>query len=332
MKNKILTLYVGDNDESLAESAKLADTSAYLIDFDNFDKSHTGIAYTSISDLPGLSEFASLLRQADTIVYAPPMNHQWSDLKRGDSRQRYWTEFYLTACSFNKNKTIINFVPQVPKISNTTIDQRKTDKPQLWVAGCSITFGVGVDDSQRYSDLLASKLDMEFSLLAIPGASIAWNVDQLLRSDIKKGDIVVLGITSSSRYSYYDVDSDLMRYITTTTRDIHIDHAPKIKDIITNKFLIDYNLVYNSINCILQLVNFCKKNNAKLILAGILANLELAIHFKNLDNYIQFDYTYSVNEHDRFLDVGTDNLHPGPEMHKWYAEKIFENLTNRTQS
>ena len=66
-----------------------------------------------------------------------------------------------------------------------------------------------------------------------------------------------------------------------------------------------------------------------MILAGLTADLELAVHFKDLDNYIQFDCSYGVNEHDRFLDVGTDNLHPGPETHKWYAEKIFDTLNNK---
>lgn len=326
---KELTLYIGDNDESLAQTAKLADPSAYLIEFSNHNKTHTGVAYTSISDLPGLAEFAALLRQADTIVYSPPLNHQWSDLKRGgDSRQKYWTEFYLTAFTLKKNKNIINFVPEIPKISNTTIEQRKSDEPQLWVSGCSITYGIGVDDPQRYANILSSKLNMPMSLLAFPGASNVWSVDQLLRSDIREGDIVVLGVTTSSRYSYYDVDSDEILYITTSTRDIVVNYSPKIKDIITNKFLIDYNLIYISINCIMQLINFCKKMNVKLILAGILTDIELSVHFKDLDNYIQFDYSYGVNAYDRFLDNGTDNLHPGPESHKWYAEKILENLNN----
>jgi len=34
-------------------------------------------------------------------------------------------------------------------------------------------------------------------------------------------------------------------------------------------------------------------------------------------------------EHARFLDLGSDNVHPGPLMHQWYCDQMFATIQKR---
>ena len=63
--------------------------------------------------------------------------------------------------------------------------------PVLWTAGCSVTHGMGVSESERWGNILSEYLDMPEISLSMNGASIKWTADQILRSDIKRGDVVV---------------------------------------------------------------------------------------------------------------------------------------------
>ena len=101
-----LTLFVGSNDPNLAKVAQSADSSAYLVDRTNQNQNHSGVCYTSISDLETLGDFASLLRQADTIIYVPDTN--WGpEQKVKQYSERYWVERYLNIFSLDKTKKLL---------------------------------------------------------------------------------------------------------------------------------------------------------------------------------------------------------------------------------
>ena len=78
---------------------------------------------------------------------------------------------------------------------------RTNNSPVLWTAGCSVTYGTGVEYSSRWGSLLASYLNLPEVTLSQGGSSIFWAADQLLRSDIRPGDIVVWGLTNVPRIS-----------------------------------------------------------------------------------------------------------------------------------
>jgi hypothetical protein len=102
-----LTLFVGSNDPNLAKAAQAADPTAYLIDQTNQHQTHTGVCYTSVSDLETLGDFVSLLRQADVIIYVP--EPRWaSGQKVKQYSERYWVEKYLYTFSLDKTKKIVN--------------------------------------------------------------------------------------------------------------------------------------------------------------------------------------------------------------------------------
>jgi hypothetical protein len=201
---------------------------------------------------------------------------------------------------------------------NKLTQTRSSIKPVLWVAGCSISFGIGVSNYQRYGRLLSDNLNLPEVLLAKPGTSILYSADQLLRSDIRSNDIVVWGLTNIPRIEIFNVD-------TVNFVPINISSYRLI-----DKSLQYWNLDYFAsptqcllhIRMIFQVINFCKKIGARLYLANMLDTTWTSVVFKEYNNFINF-----VKEIDKcspkFLDLGTDNQHPGPKQHQYYAEQIF---------
>jgi len=314
-----LTLFVGDNDGSLALSVLKLYPTAYLIDTSNYSYHHYGTCYTSLKDLPDIPTFASLLRRANNIIYSPPS--RWNnDQKIKKYSARYWTEQYLYTFSLDTTKQVIN-APQlhtsndVDTILNLN-DQRKHKDKNLWVSGCSFTYGVGVNENERYANLLAKELNLPLSMLAKSGASISYSADQILRSDIRENDIVIWGITDHQRITHYDQPNNQIINI----------NVGKFHDINKKFDFFDPTLMYSSITAIHQVINFCNKIKAKLVLAGVFTNLETSAYLKNVKSYIHLNSFYGVKLKDRFLDVGDDSVHPGPLTHIWYAEKILDKL------
>lgn len=314
-----LTLFVGSNNINLAKEALLSDISAYLITQDNLHQNHSGVCYTSVSDLETLSDFASLLRQADVIIYVP--DPSWvAGQKVKQYSERYWVERYLYTFSLDKTKKIINCPSPYLPINNDLMlvlnAQRKNNAPHLWVSGCSTTFGIGVEIHERYANILAEKLNLPLCMLAIPAASVAYAADQILRSNIRKGDLVILGVTHHQRKTYYYEENSEIIPVT----------AMNVKEQNRKIDLTDPTLLYDSITAVHQVINFCQVANVKLILIGIHIDIEFATYLKNIQSYVHANGFHGVETKDMFKDVGKDNLHPGPLMHQLYAEKILNKL------
>jgi hypothetical protein len=322
-----LTLFVGSNDPNLAEAAQSADSSAYLIDQTNQHENNSGVCYTSISDIESLdddveslADFASLLRQADVIIYVP--DPTWNaDQKVKQYSERYWVERYLYTFSLDKTKKILNCPtpcsPTNDDLILTLNAQRKNNDPHLWVSGCSSTWGVGVEIHETYGSILAEKLNLPLCMLARPGASVAYAADQILRSDVRKGDLVILGITDHQRKTYYDEENSKIVQVTVANfkkQNRKID-------------LTDPTLLYDSVTAVHQVLNFCRAVNAKLILIGIHTDIEFAAYLKNIPSYIHANGFYGVTENNRYKDIGFDGKkHPGPASHREFADKILNKL------
>jgi hypothetical protein len=220
----------------------------------------------------------------------------------------------------NKDADKIQNFDWYGKISKNTFIQLKnrrlSDDKCMWITGCSITHGVGVAEKERYPILLKEKLGWPMVDLSEP-SSIAWQADQLLRSDICKGDIVVWGLTSFNRVNYADgLDwkiCSIRQYLS----------LPKSKQY----WSIDYfNSATQSIPCIkniLQVMNFCKKMGATLYLINILETTWTDYILGQEENYLDLTVPFDSDGHHTYLDLGTDNSHPGPKQHLKYAEEIY---------
>lgn len=206
------------------------------------------------------------------------------------------------------------------EISNL-IDTRKTNQKQLWVCGCSISAGEGVTDETRYGNLLAEKLYLPVSTLAYSGASNRWAADQLLRSDIRKYDTVVFGVTSHNRIPFLDPKTKKIEHICfgKYTRE------PAFNSIVSLDYLDSPSAYYTTVAAANSVRNFCNKVGAKLVLAGLYVWPEFAPYLQDLPEYLHLNHNGPEKEN-RYLDLGTDNMHPGPLTHAWYADEIFRKL------
>ena len=206
-------------------------------------------------------------------------------------------------------------------------ESRKSDSPQLWIAGCSFSHGTGVYSNERYGQLISDELNLPVTFLTEPGSSIRWAADQILRSDIRKDDIVVWGLTGVSRFPYLD-ESNMLHHVNTN----NFNSAKNIKNYFQEQILISNHLMYDAITSTEQVFNFLKKISSKFILAVMPCNiseydLKIYNYVSNLNHAIML---YDIHDYS-FIDVGSDQRHPGPKQHQIYAQKILK-VINENQS
>ena len=315
-----INLYVGGNDSELANLARAANPQAFLIDHSNcvefLNNPPTGdiTIYTSLADLPKVFENDNVVHDlfdlADNIYYHPPKIWSYTKMKEV-------TELILQEFSLEKNNVHNLNLPNYTELYTKLVDGRQTPDQQLWIAGCSISHGVGVEQGQRYGQLIANSLGLPVSFLTEGGSSIPWAVDQLVRSDICAGDIVVLGLTEEFRFPYWTTDNTVW-HIGVNHRNQN-DRLPftNLSSNIIDRLITDDNCFYQSIIKIHQLVNFCRKLNVKLLMVGLLSSNRLAFHLNNIPEFINYK---NIKLQNSLADLGTDNQHPGPLQHQLYAD------------
>lgn len=317
----MINLYLGDVSEYLCILACSEDKNAQLVTQNNFNNLLPGTYYTSIADIGNLSNLGKVLQQADQIIYAPPANNKWSDTKNGKSNMQFWTEDYLKI--FSTRALVKNFInpPPVNKDAMLALtDLRKASRPQLWIAGCSVSHGTGVTLSERYGNLISNELKLEASFLTWPGSSIVWAADQILRSDIKEDDLIIWGLTATPRISYFNNNS-----LIHLSANSYNKNYSELSGEITLDYLTSENIQYQSISSIFQVINFCKKTKSKLLLVSLLNDTV----FKYVDDHtahIMLCSLWGQNQEDQFCDIGSDDIHPGPLTHKFYAEEILKKI------
>lgn len=320
MANNHLTLFVGDVTKDLCEAAQEFDPLAYRIDYLNIDNKHSGTAYVSIGDLLSVGDFFKLLSAANTIIYKPPQ--YWSDKKTSNTpySMSWITEHYIRLVSVLYNITVKNVPKKVTGVSDPI--PRKTESQQIWFAGCSTTFGIGVNKGQRYQDIVKETLCLESTDLSWPGSSITWSRDQILKSDIRPNDIVVWGLTTKDRFSWFD--NDIITHVNVPYYTLN----SAFNNVVPITLLDAPQKTYEAISAVQQVNNFCNKIGAHLILANIHGNLDLVADFAKYKGFIMLYGRKGLNSSDDFLDFGSDNNHPGVKTHQYYANVIIEKINN----
>jgi hypothetical protein len=314
----MIVIYLGDVGSYLADLARATDNSATLLTVENCNELTSGTYYTSIADLENLQNLSLVLRSADRIVYAPPPNNLWSDTKKNHSQMQTWTEDYLKIFRFRTVVENLSVFDPIKKLKMLSLaDTRKTDSTQLWIAGCSVSHGSGVQEHERFGKILQQKLNLPMSSLATPGSSIVWAADQILRSDIQENDIVVWGLTSTPRLPWFN--NGVIEHILPYT----YVKAPGLGRNLTLDYFEGEDVVYRSVVAVYQVINYCQKIGARLILASLLDDQIV----QYLDNNCEFIMLCLGPKHNRsYLDLGSDNLHPGPLTHEFYATEILKKI------
>jgi len=332
-------LFVGDNDRQLSIEAKKFSKSAYVINFSNFENflslssDDDIVVYTSSANLPEVLSisgqlpdqdccvFFEVLKKADKIYYRPPA--KWSDHSDDFSLEMHCaktiTDYFLYIINTEKNNVDgLN----LSEYSNTSylklINYPSVPKKQFWVTGCSITNGAAIDRNLRFSKLIADKrFNGKMVDLSKGGSSLEFQADQLLRSDIQAGDVVLWGLTSEFRSVCWDRASNQPESINPYSFDYR--KTNKSDDIC------DETRLYKAVILCHQVTNFCQKIGAILVMVPILCSEKLQLLLHNNSCYYQLPYV------SRFLDYGSDDIHPGPRQHALYADqidKILEKVLN----
>jgi hypothetical protein len=197
---------------------------------------------------------------------------------------------------------------------------RLGDHPQIWIAGCSTTHGSGVNKNEVYWKSIVDYIDLPFVNLSRPGSSISWSADQLLRTDLCPGDVVIWGITTSSRFYWYD--NDRSRMIT----DRYYDMYPTFKNTVPRFILADNHWTQESIIAVERVRNICEKIGVFLLLVGIHSDLDFSSYWMNYKHFIPVHGHKGLNFDSDYVDYGTDNLHPGPKTHAKYSRLVIQHL------
>ena len=310
-------LCVGDIGNYLAEYAGKINRNATLVsqgNYNNFINSTDGVFYTSLGEFDGPKIFCSVLLSANEIILSlPPTRSDDTD----DFTLESETKEHLYMWSLIKDRPVKNlkFNYTNPEFGRQfDLIPRVTPATQIWNTGCSITHGDGIEIDQRYGNIIADQLKLPITNLSCSGSSIIWAGDTILSADIKPGDIVIWGLTSWQRYSYF-LHKDRFYHITHR----FVENYPLIEHIININWLVSPHNLYQSIKAINAVQHFCDKIGAKLILAGLLTtDTAIDTHLINCPNYIEFKRNWA--------DKGTDNMHPGPKQHQIFAKNILKLL------
>ena len=313
-------LVLGDVFPELANEAKKIDPNAYLITNENYSHA-SGVVYTSVADMKELQLFLQVCQNAQEIFYFPPA--RWSDEnKNKESKQKYWTELYLQYIS---QFVLVHNLPTFKKqfLSDSFLaDSRQTEDKQLWVVGSSITAGIGVDTCDTWKEHVSKKFNLPYSDLSTVGGSITWASDQICRSDIRKNDLVFWQCIVQNRLPV--IFNKKLIHLMASSFD-----QPSIKKHFNIDILDNDTLFYNNVLAVRRAYNFCNKIGAKLVILGLSLDLEGIYFYNNVPCFRQIR-CYPDHEH---LDLGFDNLHPGPLEHKKMAnefEKFYLEMYGKT--
>ena len=335
-----LTVYIGsDSDGSLSKNAKILDENAILLTESNLNCLSANddlVCYTGIEEIPDPNKLYNILKSADLIVYiAPP---SWTDTKYNFfdnfdreifSSPKYAIDYILIRL-LKENKNIQNFdltsIDSYTNYFDKLEDTRKSENRQIWNAGCSHTYGTGVEKHQRYGHLLSEQLELSISFLARPGGHPEWVADQILRSDIRKDDIIIWGLSNPERYTFWSNSKHDVEFINIAR--VERGQTPDAMGFYSKKELLkrltDPTLIYQAVSHVKQVVNFCNKIGAKIMIFGIQTPLDFWYYLSDC-NYYNFHLSEDFFQ-SNFVDLGTDNEHPGPKQHQLYAEFCFNKL------
>jgi len=202
-------------------------------------------------------------------------------------------------------------------VSLAQINHRITDEAQMWTFGCSITSGIGINSYEIYDSKIKEYLNLPNKNISCPGSSIIWASDQICRSDIKKNDVVIWGITSPRRthkVNYNKLDFILPYQIENNTELELLNYE---RQYYTQYFESNTEL-YDILTAIKRAKNFCNNIGAKFLA------INLIFDYIGWSQYYVDDQIKAYLKNDQYIDVGNDGIHPGPKQHQEFAEKFIK--------
>ena len=202
---------------------------------------------------------------------------------------------------------------------------RPTDDPVLWVTGCSWAKGDGVGVNQRFSHIVAEELGLPEVNKAISGGSIWTASDQILRADVREGDTIIWGLTSTSRCEIVTDNGELKGMPSPQ----YLEMLDKEKQYHNIDYFDSAEIKMKWGRQIQQVINFCNKISAKL---HIINFLDYARETNMFLKDKTVPYLDLFEPMDTWPDIAPDGLHPGPMKHKQIAKEIIKLIKGETKN
>jgi len=354
----IKTIIVGDTSTELKNFAKSYDNNAVLW---TEECSMQQTTYVSLGDV-GVSNFLKILIDSDHIIYHNTSS-EWSslELKQLTDNIIYLLGLYgfhnkISCFPFDtfileKNLLYKHLLESditnqilVQKICNFYKDNflglvahRRSLDQQIWVSGCSYANGAHVDVSERYGSIVSKFFRVSTTNIACDASSIDFAADQIIRSEIRSGDIIIWGLTGPDRYTWFDTD----RVANINGRHIHENVKSNTSKKFLNSMLIDDSRLYLSQRHIEQVQKVCDRIGCGLVLI-FHENLGLSDHVLPMKSFLrQYPGFIDINKImiEKFgtqldknynLDLGADHRHPGPITHSAWAEILINFIKSKS--
>lgn len=271
--------------------------SLLLVNGDKLSRPHH---HSSLGDA-NLNYLISIAVECDQIVFHPE-------------------KFDINSELYKSTVLLLSFLSHRCKIQGFdlpgTTDFLKTDVSTgnnscLWVFGCSHSYGVGLsNEKERYSNILAEKLELDLKMIAEPGSSLFWSLCKLVQSPIKNTDHVIWQITTPGR---------LLNYKNKKIKHTKIANYPSLLD-----FFDDDQIFFEHITFLQLGISYLRAKEIKFTITSILPKETNDWFYTYHNEYVKYpEYCYTP---DIWVDFGNDDTHAGPLSNKLLASRLIDHL------
>jgi len=200
-------------------------------------------------------------------------------------------------------------------------DSIKKEGFKVMSIGCSITEGVGINDNETWSSqlskLIPNGVDMNFGLSGRSNDYISRCL--ITYYDLIKPDLVLIMYTIPHRREIYSPDGGIEPYMPTSSWGYMEENADgRLRQQLMTKIQNDNEDFINWYKNHLLIKYFLETKKCNWLWNG---QFDIP---KDYSEFNRFDDNYGTP----FLDLGVDDIHPGPQHNYQYSIRLFEHIKN----
>jgi len=260
----------------------------------------------SLGDID-LIQAIDLVKDTSRIIIQP--NKQWSSIELLKT-----TVYFCKYLSHVMPVENLEFYSYLDFNYQDYKDEVSYTNKKLYLFGGSTVAGVGlINKDERFGKLLSSKLKLDLIDHSRPGAGLRRSFEQLLTCNPSSQDIIILDATSPDRLRLNN---------NKIINDVSLKDCSKHMVVSTT----DDQLFYNQISYLNAFVKICNLLKVRMIFYNSQPEEPLlADYLLCYSKYPNWCLKTSIQINNP-IDLGLDNIHPGPKTHAKMAEVLSEQL------
>jgi hypothetical protein len=287
---------------TISSTLFVGDANSILITDNNFEQ-YVGVPghfHTSLGDISA----GNLLKITDkgcTIIFVDEGFEQELEL-------------------FNKTKIFLNSIYDLHQVTGyvrpgpCTFAEESVSRPAeptLWIFGCSLSAGVGVEKCEVYSSKLGDTLRLPVTNVVKAGSSTRWSLRQLLHSDLQPDDVVVWQLTT--------VERSTVKHVDTWPEEVMLKNQSR--EIILSTT--DEQLWFDQISLLDYGVQYLRAKRIRFYIVSF--DSKSTVLDQCLEQYTRYpEYCYASNWQ---VDLGNDQFHPGSKSHHCLFKHLHRKIT-----